>query len=203
MTNDRSDAWAAYYEKLRDRPPRRTLVTALDKFGPGLRGALAIDLGCGDGRDVIEMLRRGWRVVAVDAEPEALRRLQDRPLPPGSDLTPVGARFEDVPLPGGLSLVNSSFAMPLCAPAAFRGLWRRIGEALPDGGRFSGQWYGPRDSWVGRSGMTFVSREEALALLAGFDLEMFEDEEADGVTPSGTPKHWHIFHIVARKSPAR
>lgn len=203
MTNDRSDAWAAYYEKLRDRPPRRTLVTALDKFGPGSRRALAIDLGCGDGRDVIEMLRRGWRVVAVDAEPEALRRLQDRPLPPGSDLTPVGTRFEDVPLPGGLSLVNSSFAMPLCDPAAFLSLWRRIGEALPDGGRFSGQWYGPRDSWAGRPGMTFLSREEALTLLAGFDLEMFEEEEAAGDTPRGNAKHWHIFHIVARKSAAR
>src|SRR5215813_2806386 len=79
MTNDRSNAWAAYYEKLRDRPPRRTLVTALDKFGPGSRGALAIDLGCGDGRDVIEMLRRGWRVVAVDAEPGAATPARSAP----------------------------------------------------------------------------------------------------------------------------
>jgi hypothetical protein len=28
---------------------------------------------------------------------------------------------------------------------------------------------------------------------------MFDEEEADGVTPRGNPKHWHIFHIVARK----
>jgi hypothetical protein len=47
--------------------------------------------------------------------------------------------------------------------------------------------------------MTFVSREEALALLDGFEVEMFEEEEADSTTPRGTPKHWHIFHIVARK----
>ena len=47
--------------------------------------------------------------------------------------------------------------------------------------------------------MTFVSREEALGLLEGFELEMFEEEEADSLTPRGTPKHWHIFHIVARK----
>ena len=104
-----------------------------------------------------------------------------------------------MPLPLGLSLVNSSFAMPLCEPAAFYSLWQRIREALPDGGRFSGQWYGPRDSWVGRPGMTFVSRDEALAMLDGLELEMFEEEEADGVTPRGNAKHWHIFHIVARK----
>jgi hypothetical protein len=78
-------------------------------------------------------------------------------------------------------------------------LWRRIRDALPAGGRFSGQWYGTRDSWNGRPGMTFLDREEALALLAGFDAEMFEEEEADSTTPRGKPKHWHIFHIVARK----
>jgi hypothetical protein len=28
---------------------------------------------------------------------------------------------------------------------------------------------------------------------------MFEEEEAEGTTPRGNAKHWHIFHIVARK----
>lgn len=81
MTENKSAGWATYYAKLRERPPRRTLLTALDHFGPAAAGSLAVDLGCGDGRDVIEMLRRGWRVVAVDAEPEALKQLQARPLP--------------------------------------------------------------------------------------------------------------------------
>jgi tellurite methyltransferase len=197
--NERSAGWAAYYDKLRDRPPRRTLLAALDRFGTTPSGALALDLGCGDGREAIEMLRRGWGVVAVDAEPEALRQLQARPLPPDADVTPVIARLEEVPIPLGTLLVNSSFAMPLCEPQAFQELWARIRKALPSGGRFSGQWYGPRDSWVGRPGMTFVSHAEALTMLEGLDVEMFEEEESDGVTPRGTAKHWHIFHIVARK----
>lgn len=194
--------WADYYEKLRDRPPRRTLVAALDSFGAAGEtpaDALAIDLGCGDGRDIVEILRRGWSVVAVDAEPEALRQLAARNLSGAERITPIVARFEDVPLPLGVQLVNSSFAMPLCEPERFHDLWTRIREALPPGGRFSGQWYGKRDSWVGRPGMTFLDRDEARALLDGFDVEMFEEEESDGVTPRGNPKHWHIFHIVARK----
>jgi SAM-dependent methyltransferase len=199
MTEEKSAGWATYYEKLRERPPRRTLITALDRFGATPADALAVDLGCGDGRDVIEMLRRGWRVVAVDAEAAALEALQTRPLPEGHHLTPILSRFEEVPLPLGLSLVNSSFAMPLCEPEAFHRLWERIREALPEGGRFSGQWYGPRDTWCGRPGMTFVDRDKALAMLDGLELEMFEEEEDDGVTPRGNAKHWHIFHIVARK----
>ena len=47
--------------------------------------------------------------------------------------------------------------------------------------------------------MTFLARDDAQVLLDGLAIEMFEEEESDGVTPRGTPKHWHIFHIVARK----
>ncbi len=199
MENERSADWAAYYQQLRDRPPRRTLLAALDRFDPLPSDPLALDLGCGDGRDVVELLRRGWRVIAVDAEPEALRQLAARKLPSADRITPVLARLEEVPLPLGVQLVNSSFAMPLCEPDAFRGLCARIREHLPASGRFSGQWYGKRDSWFGRPGMTFLDRNEARALLDGLELEMFEEEESDGVTPRGNAKHWHIYHIVARK----
>jgi len=199
QASDRSAGWAAYYQQLRDRPPRRTLVKALDLFGDAPADRLAVDLGCGDGRDIVELLRRGWRVVAVDSEPEALRQLAARNLPGADQITPIAARFEEVPMPLGMQLVNSSFATPLCEPEAFRALWGRIREALPAGGRFCGQWYGERDSWLGRPGMTFLQRSEAHALLDELEIELFEEEESDGVTPRGTPKHWHIFHIVARK----
>ena len=89
--------------------------------------------------------------------------------------------------------------MPLCEPERFHELWTRIRDELPTGGRFSGQWYGPRDSWAGRPGITFLERDQAMALLDGLEIEMFEEEEDDSVTPRGNPKHWHIFHIVARK----
>jgi len=198
QASDRA-GWAAYYEKLRDRPPRRTVLAALDRFDPLPDDPMAIDLGCGDGRDVVEILRRGWKIVAVDAEPEALRQLANRNLSNAERITPINARFEDIPLPVGVQLVNSSFAMPLCEPEKFHALWERIVEGLPSGGRFSGQWYGIRDSWNGRPGITFLERPAAEARLDGFDIEMFEEEEADSVTPRGNPKHWHIFHIVARK----
>ncbi len=196
---DRSAGWAAYYDKLRDRPPRRTVLAALDLFGTTDADALATDLGCGDGRDVVEMVRRGWNVIAVDSEPAALQQLAARHMPDAGRVTPIAARLEEVPLPIAVKWVNSSFAMPLCEPPRFGDLWTRIRDALPVGGRFSGQWYGQRDSWNGRPGLTFLDRAAAEALLEGFDIEMFDEEEADSVTPRGNPKHWHIFHIVARK----
>ena len=198
----RGDAasWAAYYDKLRDRPPRRTTLLALDRLGPEPRGRLAVDLGCGDGRDAIEMLRRGWRVLAVDSEPVALERLKARPdLPPNARIETIVSRFEKVELPRDALLINSSFALPLCEPVDFRRIVADIGRRLKPGGRFAAQFYGPHDSWVGRPGMTFVTRAEAERLLEGLEIELFDEEESDGVTPRGNTKHWHVFHIVARK----
>jgi tellurite methyltransferase len=199
---DKQRDWAEYYRKTGERPPRETLLAALDRFDAEpvpVAQRLAVDLGCGGGRDVVEMLRRGWRVLAVDAEKSSIEHLRGR-ADIGSDarLDTLVARFEDADWPQA-DLVNSSFALPLCLPERFDAVWARIVGSLKPGGRFAGQLYGPRDSWFGRTGMTFVDRARLDALLAGLEVEMLDEEEDDSTTPRGEPKHWHIFHIVARK----
>ena len=199
MGENRSTDWTAYYDATAERPPRRTLIEALARFPavPGVRQA--VDLGCGDGRDTIELLRRGWAVLAIDAEPSALERLRARPdLPAGAKLTTLCQRFEEARWPGA-DLVNSSFALPLCPPERFPALWARIVASLNPGGRFAGQLYGPRDGWVGRPGMTHHTRDAVERLLDSFETEILEEQESDAVTPRGQPKHWHIFDIVARR----
>jgi tellurite methyltransferase len=199
MTDERDSDWRDYYERTAARPPRRTLLRALEGWADGADRA-AVDLGCGHGRDTVELLRRGWRVLAIDAEPAALERLRARPdLPPGAALETLCARFEDAAWPMA-DLVNASFALPLCPPERFPDLWARIERSLKPGGRFSGQLFGTRDAWLGEAGITFHQRAEVERLLAGFAVELLEEEETDTATPYGKPKHWHLFHIVARKN---
>lgn len=192
-----SSSWSRYYDKSGE-DARPTLRLALDLFerdgtGPGF----AVDLGCGTGRDTFELLRRGWRVLAIDAEAEAIERL--RRAAPATDLLATEVvGFEDATwLPA--ELVNSSYALPFCEPDVFDALWPRIVDSLPRGSRFSGQLFGDRDGWAGGEGMTFVTRAEAERLLRGFELERFEEIEEDGRTAVGDEKHWHLFHVVARK----
>jgi SAM-dependent methyltransferase len=193
-------SWRDYYQKTGERPPRETLLSALDRWAEaGLPAGAAVDLGCGTGRDTIELLRRGWSVLAIDAEADAVAGLAGRPdLPAGARLETRVARFENAEWPP-CDLVNASFTLPLCPPETFHGLWARIVASLRPGGRFAGQLYGDRDGWAGRPGMTFFTRAEAKALLAPLAVELFREEEEDSVTPRGSAKHWHIFHIVARK----
>lgn len=189
--------WAAYYEATAARPPRPTLMAGLARFGDGER--FAVDLGCGDGRDTIELLRRGWSVLAIDAEPLAIARLRARPdLPPAAALQTLTADFATAHWPPA-DLVNASFSLPLCAPERFLALWRKIIGSLRSGGRFAGQLYGDRDGWAGRAGVTCHDRAAVLQRLEGLEIELLEEEESDAVTPRGAAKHWHIFHIVARR----
>jgi SAM-dependent methyltransferase len=202
MSDAPLESWKTYYERTGNRPPRDTLLFALDRFDGELKPGdrrFAIDLGCGNGRDTIELLRRGWQVLAVDAEQSAIDGLTAREdLPPDARLKTMVARFETIDLPEA-DLVNSSFALPLVPPVDFPDLWDRILAALRPSGRVSCQLYGDRDSWVGRTGITFFTRSGVDALLEPLDVEFFREEEDDSVTPRGEQKHWHIFHIVARR----
>lgn len=204
-----SHDWATYYERTSGRPPRSTLRFALRRFDENWRKdpkpalPLAVDLGCGGGRDTLALLRQGWRVLAIDAEPASIEALERAAGALGiDDLATRTERFETATVPRAL-LINSSFALPLCPPKAFHEMWDRIVDALEPGGRFCGQFFGDRDSWAqlgsGKSGITFLSRAEALALLSPLEVERFLEEETDAKRPVGKTKHWHIFHVVARK----
>lgn len=193
--------WRGYYERTGDRPPRPTLLFALDQFptGGAQEAPIAVDLGCGGGRDVVELLRRGWTVHGVDQSEDAGPAITARAdFPASGTFHFLHGRFETVEWPLN-HLTNSSFALPLCSPNLFDHLWSQITARLLPGGRFAGQLYGPRDSWFGRDGITFHTRDQVEALLKGWDIELLEEEENDSTTPRGTPKHWHIWHVVARR----
>ena len=84
-------------------------------------------------------------------------------------------------------------------PNQFGAVWQRIVASLRPGGRFSGQLFGDRDGWATQPDMSFQTREDAENLLRGLEVEHLEEVEEDGETAVGDPKHWHVFHVVARK----
>jgi SAM-dependent methyltransferase len=191
--------WPRYYDATADDPPRPTLLAALAAW-QGAPGA-ALDLGCGAGRDALALLARGWRVHAIDAEPEALARIERRvPAEQRGRLSLALGRFEAVALPPA-DLVNASCCLPFCPPAAFPALWRSLGAALrPGEGLFAGHLFGDRDTWAARADMTVHRRADVEALLDGWKVIALRETEWDGATTLGEPKHWHQFEIVARRA---
>jgi membrane dipeptidase len=183
--------WRRYFAAAAD-DPRPTLLDALERFDePGF----AVDLGAGTGRDTAELLRRGWRVLAIDGEQEAGDRLRALAPPPRLDVNV--ARFEDVEWPS-CDLVNASFALPFSAPSSFAAVWEKIVASLRPGGRFCGQLLGVHDDWSG-SGVVVHTRDELAELLTPFEVELLDELDEDGTTTVGGRKHWHVYHLVLRR----
>jgi SAM-dependent methyltransferase len=199
--------WPAYFKAVEGKPPRDTLLKALDLFekewaaNPASRPAqpFAIDLGCGSGRDTLELLRRGWRVLAIDSTPLAFDLMLKQVAPDHiAHLRTQVEPFETLVLPRA-DFVNASYCIPFCDPAAFPGLWSQIHQAISLGGRFTGQFFGPRDDWATLSDRSHHSRSQVDDLMRDFTLESFQEVENREAGVTGEVKNWHIFHVVARR----
>jgi len=186
--------WSDYYEENEGRQPREMLLEVLDRFAaPGD----AVDLGCGSGIETLAMLQRGWRVFATDAEDEAIERLRARVPPDLADrLRTSVSPMEDVDLPAA-DLLQAGFSLFFCQPERFADVWGKIGRSLSVGGTFVGQLLGERDTWAPQDDISSFSELEARALFDGWTIARFDEEDEDGDALSG-PKHWHVFHVVAR-----
>jgi len=188
--------WNKYYQATTNRKSRPLLLDALARFGE-FKG-FAIDLGCGAGVDAAEILRQGWKLLAIDQQPEALELLRQR-IPPAlrNHLTGQVATFDQVKLPQA-DLIWSSLSLPFCPPEHFARLWAEILHALKPGGRFAGDLFGERSYWFQEKGMTFHTEEQARALLAPLRIEFFEVEDRERQTATQGVRWMHAFSFIAR-----
>ncbi len=197
--------WSSYYKVVEGRPPRETLMKALELFTTesdskaGKNRRFAVDLGCGNGRDTAALLQQDWRVLAIDGQAEAIDQLRQRQDLNRTYLEARVQKFEALTLPPEVDLVNASFCLPFCPAEHFSELWDVIVTSLKKGGRFSGQLFGDRDSWAELSNILTHTRSQVDQLLQFFNVEFFEEEEHPGKTALGEDKYWHIYQIVACK----
>jgi tellurite methyltransferase len=199
-----SEYWSRYYEVTVDRPAWATVRFAIERFAAhgAARSAMpfAVDLGCGAGRDAREMLRAGWRVLAIDREPAALDALRAAtPHELRGQLETRVADLADVEIPA-CDLVNASLSLPFLAPDPFWATWGRVLDAVPVGGRVAAMLFGDRDASADDPEMTCPSPHAIRSSLDRFEIEHWVDEEEDTQTALGEPHHFHRIELVARRT---
>jgi tellurite methyltransferase len=191
--------WSGYYRGQIGREPRDLLLQVLASFEREGRAGTAVDLGCGIGFETAELIGRGWDVLAVDAQEEAIRRVRRRIAARDAlRLRTEVSRMEDVTFPSA-DLVFASFSLPFCRPEAFPPLWDRLRSSLRPGARFAGELFGDRDTWASDPEMTFFHVDAARELFDGMEIEAFEEEESEDEGWGDEMKHWHVFHVIARR----
>jgi SAM-dependent methyltransferase len=156
----------------------------------------ALDLGCGAGRDTRWLLQQGFRVTAVDQNPDAFLYFHDILQ---ARLTLVQSSIETFTLET-YNLINAQWSLPFIRNDLFEETLSKIKQALRPNGVFTGQFFGIHDTWnTPGTTMTFCTREQAQHFLDDLSVITFWEEDKDGETALGQLKHWHIFHFIARK----
>ena len=199
-----AEYWARYYAVTVDRPAWATVRSAIERFaaddGGTPRDRVAVDLGCGAGRDTRELLRAGWRVLAIDREPAAIAALEAvTPDEWRARLETGVADMASVSVPR-CDLVNASLSLPFMTRDEFWATWARILAALPVGGRVSAMLFGDRDASAADPAMTCPSPQAIRGSLSGFEVEDWVDLEEDTETALGEPHHFHRVELVARRT---
>ena len=192
VPNRESSDWSNYYDAMLDKP----LHPHYAKLDPHLpAGGEALDLGCGVGQGVVHLAEMGFHVTAVDGEQKALDHLQKR-LPKNANVELVCSTFQDFE-PGRYDVVVAHFSLFFLPRSDFEAFWPRLVAAVKPGGLLSMQFLGKNDQWADQC--TTHTRQEVDQHLSPFEVLFLQEVEREGETAAGNPKHWHVFHVVARK----
>lgn len=193
---------SGYYDRSLEVDVYPHLKVALKSAAPSLP-KVAIDAGCGAGRDALFLIEEGYEVHAFDVSEEAIARLENSATDlVDSVLFPEVCSFEDFEYPCS-SLINACSSLFFCHPDAFPSAWEKMSESLMKDGLFCGHFMGRNDSWasMGRGDLTVHSRDELEGLFAGnFDVLDIREHDAEGRTLLGETKRWHTYSVLARKS---
>ena len=186
-----------YFAETREKPVPALLVKALESIN---KKGKAIDIGAGALRSSRYLLDQGFEVTAIDSSPlfaAEAQRIQHKKF----RYKTVTVEAFDFPQQN-YDLVAAMFSLPFCHPKIYDVTFRHIKHSLKYGGIFCGQFFGTRDEWAQMYPltMTFHTEKQIRTLLGGFEiLSLAEEEKEDGQTVTGIPKHWHVFHVIARK----
>jgi SAM-dependent methyltransferase len=189
--------WRAFIALTTGEPPWPRLIRAAGMFE---RPGEALDIGAGAGRDTAYLLDNGWRVTALDSSPsaaEALRRLTQ------TNLRVVVEAAEEF-VPADYDLVNAQFSLPFIPPEQFDATVRRLRDSVRERGVMAATFFGEHDAWnVPERNLSFSTQAGVKKMFSGWDLIELTEVEEDGHTADGSPKHWHVFHLIARRPPRK
>lgn len=184
--------------------PNPHLITQTADLTPGT----ALDVGCGEGADVIWLAAQGWQVTGIDVSQVALDRAASKAAEAGPD---VAARITwqqaDIrtwePAPGQYDLVAAHFIhLPSQDREAFH---RRLAAGVRPGGRLLIVGHHPSDleTTAGRWRLPdfMFTEQQIVAALdpAAWDIEVAAAPARPATDPDGQPITIHDAVVRARR----
>ncbi len=191
--------WYVYNNAQSDEP--RDFVFEVLKLGSDVLKSdelEVLELGCGQGRDTKEFLRRGFSVSAVDIDGASLNQIQ---VEQSEKIKKINKKFEDLVLErNSYDLIYSHYSIPFCEKKSFYMFWENILLSLKKNGILAVQLLGDRDDWASDVQVTTLNFKETKSLFKGFELLKFEELEFSKPSFNQDEKKWHVYEVVAQKN---
>lgn len=198
----------AYWEhrySSRDRVWSGKVNATTAKIVGTLTPGRAIDLGCGEGGDVLWLAEQGWEAEGLDISPTAVGRARAEAERRG--LTSATFTAVDLdewqPEAGSVDLVTASFFQSSVALDRVA-ILRRAATALRPGGHLVVVSHAAPPSWAKDHPATMISVHEEVEQLAqpaeGWVVQLAEELTRAALAPDGSPgEHLDAVVVLARR----
>lgn len=192
--------WQSYLSNPKLLLPRSHIIEAHQFLGNMAKGRIAVDCGCGTGRDTLYLLEKHYQVYAFDIDLKSLEALSEHPLAAANpNLDVQVCSFDDYQFPRA-NLINASACLFFCQRDEFYRLWTKIERSLFSGGVFCGHFLGTLDSDPNEPLPVLThSPKELEQLLSSFYVVSWQEKQEVSAQLTGQKRVWLVYTVIAMK----
>ena len=175
-----------YYNITKNAKPHLNVLNFLNfNVLPGK----AVDLGCGAGRDTIELLKNNWKVLSIDKEDTESIIREQLNQKESENFKFEKCFFGEMNLPK-VNLIVANFSLPFSKKEFFNDIWKNITNSLSNERLFCWKFlWKKKDTWAEtKENIIFLTEQEVKALFSNFELIQFSEIEKDATIASGEKK---------------
>lgn len=115
-----------FFENTKDSLPHKNVQMFCQN---NIKIGIAIDFGCGAGRDTIFLIKNGWNVISIDKENTKTLIEQSLNNEEKNFLKFMQSEFEDCAIEKN-DLFVANFSIPFCKKECFEQLWSKIVDSI-------------------------------------------------------------------------
>ncbi|WP_064609200.1 class I SAM-dependent methyltransferase [Photobacterium sp. J15] len=192
--------WLNYLSNQKTLAPRAHLIEAHHVLCNLTQEKVAVDCGCGSGRDTIYLLEKDYQVFAFDNDIKCLEMLTEHPLAAASPKLDVQlCSFSEFEFPRA-HLINASACLFFCPKSDFSRLWLQIENNLYSGGIFCGHFISAVDINIDEELPVLThTRHEIEQLLSDFYIVSWKEKQEFSAQLTGKKRPWLVHTIIAMK----
>ncbi len=163
-----------------------------------IKAGTALDLGCGKGRDALNLSKAGFKIDAVDSDHEVIDALIK--MKGSLSINAILSRIEDFDIRKNYYVLAScQFVLHFIAKEAAKKIIKNMTDGCIEDGIITFTLLGENDEWKNKWSTWTKSEADNFLQTLPVKIQKTVIEEGMGQTKAGYMKYWHVFNYVLIK----